>query len=164
MGCNLGPRRCVSRNWISGTRSAVYSTNSSGPRTEPYGTPNAMLSYEDWDPKVTTRCRRPVIYELIHVSGTPLIYCTTRADDAVICDALPCQMPLTGPVRWVPPHHLDQVQSECQRTLLPLRTPSSDICGNLTGRSAAYRCVCDVPAVPARWLAPTALRWLTGWK
>ena len=152
-------RQCKLCFWISGTRSAVYSPNNDGLRNVPGGTQNEMwLSPVDNALPTSCHIQNWSRYVLHHWC------CTTHANDAVICCSQPRQTPPTSPVRRVPPHHLDQALSECLRTLLPLRTPSSDICGALTEYWAAYHCAWDAPVVDAGSFAPTALRRLTSWR
>ena len=55
--------------------STVYRRNSSGPSTEPWGTPlSRAISDEEFFP-MTTRCVRPVIYDINHFNATLRMPC-----------------------------------------------------------------------------------------
>jgi len=77
--CMSSVNKCKYRPcfWIVNTRSTMYS-KSSGPRTEPCRTLNAVLSKDDCDPEWTAHCCCPVKYELIQSRAMPLMLYDTR--------------------------------------------------------------------------------------
>ena len=57
---------------IKSERGLVYMINKTGPRTDPWGTPNDSGTGSESRPSTETNCILPVIYDLNHASTVPL--------------------------------------------------------------------------------------------